>query len=141
MFIVGAACLLLGIGAGFLFGVWYQANENLLPPKRLKIDFEKILSGRWQATNINTNREFRDLARQVDPGSETVFNMPLTSIIHQVGENSKIAQSHADEVILDAVNFDAKTGNILRVILKPGQHAKQVYTLLRKAGIRVSIDG
>lgn len=140
MFIVGAACLLLGMGAGFLFGVWYQANENLLPPQKLKIDFERVLSARWQALSVNTNREFENLARQVDKNSETIFNVPLTSIIQQVGEDSKIAQSHADEVILDAVNFDPKTGNVLRVILKPGQHSRQVYTLLRKARIRVNID-
>lgn len=140
MYLAVVTAALLGIFLGYCIGVWQQSRDEIIPDMPRDPDYEIIQEQRWEAVAPHCDLAFLRAARMIDNDCETIHNVPLSAILRPCDGADKKAAVHADRIYLDAIKVDRKSGELVRVILKPGQKAKAIGPILRKARIRTVID-
>ena len=140
MYLAVVTAALLGIFLGYCIGVWQQSRDEIIPDMPRDPDYETIQEHRWEAVVPHYDLAFLRSARMTDSDCETVHNVPLSDILQPAYGGDKKAAVQASRINLDAIKIDRKSGEIVRVILKPGQKAMALSPILRRARIRTVID-
>lgn len=137
MILTGVVCLIVGLGIGYLIGLWHQSKEEVFLDKNRLADAELIGSVRWQLKEELEEIEFSKNLRSMNENEVVIHNVSMTSIMRQVGDKAERPEINADRVYFKAVFLDKETGKISSVILPRINGYKTIHTIIRKAGIRV----
>ena len=140
MILTAVVAVILGILVGYFTGVWHQSVEEIIPDNARSADFEIIQESKWEAVTASHDLPFIRSARMTDSECETIHNVALRDLIRPTSEGRKRASRHADRIRVDAVKIDRKTGEVVRILLKPGVKSRILADILRRAGYRVIID-
>lgn len=140
MILAAVAGLLVGLGIGYVIGLWSQSRDEILDDHPRSPDYEPIIRARWERHDSDKDMTFIRAARMIDPDCETVHRMPLSEILVQSDSPSQKAQRQAERVFVDAVKIERTTGRVVSAIFRRGPTARALSPVLRKAGIKVVID-
>ena len=127
----------LGASGGFAAGVAVQARMRLVRPKRVSPDKEVIESVRWKREE-NLDLEIVRLEDKTPGDMKTLFNFKISSIAFAQGERAKIANMMIEDMAIDAVFVNMRTGNIREVVIMPNNpNLREILYVMRRIGVPI----